>query len=275
MPHTPCDVCYDTMSAEAVPPTPTPFAQFPLPLSAAHSFHALTAAITLERVGKGRAVAVLIREQEDGCVPIVRTTARYDTPAQPFPDAVRALAETICTISGAMAFNNGMAEVYDRSYRSMRSHSDMALDLKLASHIAIVTVYDVPPSPDAMRRLVICNKETLEETTLPLPPDTVTLFSVADNRRFRHKIVAGPSMADIQWLGITLRTSQTHVHFRHGVPHIGDVELTAATAEQERELLLQRRAENDAVAFIYPSVAFTLSKSDMLPLLRLGKTKHT
>lgn len=262
-----------------------PFSQLALPPALAPTFDELAEGVSFERVGRGRSVAVLFRELGESRVPIVRTTARYNEPSRPFTRHVGALADAISAACGLpVAFNNAMAEVYGRDYRTMGFHSDMALDLDAASHIAIYSVYDTPPPPDAIRDLIVKDKATGADTVLPLAPNTVTLFSVRDNARFLHKIVlrAPPSLAAdrVQWLGITLRTSKTTVQFgcEPGPPHFlhdatcatdaGPLRLplTLASPAQARELYALRQEENRADAgFAYPpDLWHTLSPSDAM-----------
>lgn len=246
-------------------PLPRPFdafTQFTLPAAATPTFDTLAEGVAFEHVGRGRDVAVLFRELGDSRVPVVRTMARYSQPSQPFTGCVGALADAVfATGRLAVPLNNAMAEIYDRDYRTMGFHSDMALDLDPASHIAIFSVYDSPPPSGAIRDLVIVDKATGADTLLPLAPRTVTLFSVQDNAQFLHKIVlrAPPSPAadSVRWLGVTLRTSMTVVRFgsEPGPPVFtgGDEEaggrrpLSLATEEQAREGTRSVRATSCAL----------------------------
>jgi hypothetical protein len=263
------------MATAAAPPFAA-FAQFALPPSSAPAFDELTEGISFERVGRGRAVAVLFRELGDNCVPIVRTTAKYTYPSRPFTRGIGALADSVSALSGLpLQLNNAMAEIYDRDYRTMGLHSDMALDLDPESHIAIYSAYDSPPPPGAVRDLVIVDKATGAGTTVPLSPGTVIVFSVLDNARFLHKIVlqAPPSPAAdaVRWLGVTLRTSRTRAKFGSASGPMlltetgGPRPLELASQAQARELYALRQEENRAAgSFTYPpGLWHTLSPSDV------------
>ena len=263
------------------------FTQFALP-PGAPTFAELAEDVTFEHVGRGRAVAVLFRELGDSRVPIVRTTAKYNCPSRPFTRRVQALADAVVAAGGLRTpLNNAMAEIYDCDYRTMGFHSDMALDLDAASHIAIYSVYDSPagqPPPAAVRSLVIVDKATGADRMLLLAPNTVTIFSVQDNSRFLHKIVlrAPPSPAadGVRWLGVTLRTSQTIVQFdsevegpptfvSDGAAAAGGAPprqlLSVASQTQAKELYALRQEENREVEFAYPpGLWHTLSPSDVL-----------
>jgi hypothetical protein len=283
------------------------FRQFTLPPESTPTFKDLTEGLAFEHLGRGRTAAVVFRRHASDAVPTVRTTAIYDAPAQQFTPTVTALADQICmfassVIDASVPFNNGMLEIYDKQYRTMGFHSDMALDLTPRSTIAIYSVYDSEsPDPRKMRQLVVKHKERGDEETLVLAPGTVTVFSVANNRRFLHKIVAGSIRAeedDVRWLGVTLRTTCTFVKFHDGVPRmlmlipedgdgespspaIGTVGDGAARAgsflvdgstlllapkggPHAKEMYRWRTQENAESAFVYPRVGYTLSPSDLM-----------
>ncbi|HVJ18452.1 MAG TPA: hypothetical protein VM686_23695, partial [Polyangiaceae bacterium] len=71
---------------------------------------------------------------------------------------------------------------------------------------------------------------------------------------------------DNEWFGITFRTSKTLLRFEGGQPTLpSGARLTLASEDQRRELFQMRRRENEETSFVYPSVSYTLSESDLLP----------
>ncbi|MFF2774273.1 hypothetical protein ACFVU3_05130 [Streptomyces sp. NPDC058052] len=232
-------------------------------------FEELSASIRWEDVGKGRRGAVLTRVDEDGGVPLVRTTTRYAHPAQRFRAVHERLARQVREHGALPAgFDNALAETCTNAYRTMGAHSDQALDLADGSFIAVFSCYR-DPGAGAPRKLVLAPKDSGGETfELPLAHNGVVAFSVATNRRLRHKIVldaSGPT-ADNPWLGVTFRTSRTSVRFADGHPHLPrGARLTLADEEQRRAFYRLRRRENDETDFVYPPLTYTVSESDLVP----------
>ncbi|MFG2819164.1 hypothetical protein ACGFX4_07000 [Kitasatospora sp. NPDC048365] len=237
--------------------------------SDADLFAELSAASALEDVGKGRRGAVLAGVDEAGRVPLVRTTTRYGSPAQRFRDVHERLAREIQDRAGlAVGFNNALVEVYTNAYATMGAHSDQALDLADGSFIAVFSCYRRPEAEPA-RKLVFEQKEPGGEGfEIPLAHHGVVAFSVALNRRLRHRIVldAPARAADNEWLGVTFRTSRTFLRFEDGQPHLPQGgRLTPATDEQSRDFYRLRRRENQETDFRYPPLTYTVSASDLLP----------
>lgn len=233
-------------------------------------FEALAASATFEALGKGRAGAVLVRPDEAGRVPIVRTTTRYGAWAQRFGAAHERLATEIARrASLAEGFNNALIERYTNAYASMGAHSDQALDLAEGSHIALFSCYAHPERERAMRTLVVEEKgHGGGRFEVPLAHNSVVVFSLETNRRFRHKIVlAGAANApENDWLGVTFRTSKTLVAHREGRAWLADdAPLALADEGQAREFYALRGRENSEAGFVYPRVAYTLSPSDLVP----------
>ncbi|WP_435845512.1 alpha-ketoglutarate-dependent dioxygenase AlkB [Streptomyces erythrochromogenes] len=230
-------------------------------------FAELSASAQLEDVGKGRRGATLTRVDEANGVPLVRTTTPYENPTQCFRVVHERLALQVQeTAAIPVAFNNALIESYTNAYRTMGSHSDQALDLADDSFIAVFSCYQHPEANP--RKLVFESKESdADRFEIPLAHNSVVVFSVESNRRFKHKIVldAVPT-ADNQWLGVTFRTSKTFLRFRDGHPYLPQgARLTSADDEQRREFYRLRRRENDETAFTYPSLTYTVSESDLLP----------
>ncbi|MCX5304490.1 hypothetical protein OG304_13610 [Streptomyces sp. NBC_00160] len=231
-------------------------------------FADLSASARLEDVGKGRRGATLTRIGEAGCVPLVRTTTQYSSPAQRFRAVHERLAQWIQNHTAIpVGFNNALVECYTNAYRTMGSHSDQALDLADESFIAVFSCYQNPESGQT-RKLIFESKEfDADKFEIPLTHNGVVAFSVELNQRFRHKIVLDTvPTADNQWLGVTFRTSKTHVRFRDGHAYLPQgARLTSVDDEQKREFYRLRRRENDETDFTYPPLTYTVSASDLLP----------
>jgi len=231
-------------------------------------FAELLASARLEDLGKGRRGAVLVASDDARGVPIVRTTTVYSLPAQPFSPVHAWLARRVrgCA-SLSVGFNNALIEVYTNAYTTMGAHSDQALDLDDATEIALFSCYERAEGSPA-RRLLVEGKEPGGRTfAIPLVHDSVVVFSVETNRRFRHRSVLDPAAgAPNRWLGVTFRTSKTFVGFREQQPCLPDgTRLTLASDEERREFYRLRRQENQEIVFTYPRISYTLSPSDLRP----------
>lgn len=240
-------------------------------------FDELLASVRFEDVGKGRQGSVLIKLDETGNIPIVRTTTKYSLPAQHFQSVHDRLAQQIqISTSLAVGFNNALIENYTNAYTTMGSHSDQALDLADESSIAIFSCYKHPESANPPRKLLVELKESSDDSPkgtlrerieIPLAHNSVVLFSVDTNRRLKHKIVLDKSvqMPENQWLGITFRTSKTCVQFRDESGYfLDDTRLTLANDEQRQEFYHLRHRENNETDFTYPQITYTISESDMM-----------
>jgi hypothetical protein len=242
---------------------------YPL-LTEGNLFDALRASVRFEDVGRGRQGAVLIKVDETGSVPLVRTTTRYSTPAQRFRSAHEQLAQQIQnSASLSVGFNNALIETYTNAYTTMGSHSDQALDLADESFIAVFSCYKHPERANPPRKLLVeLKKSGRPHVEIPLTHNSVVVFSVDTNRRLKHAIVLDTSTqpAENQWLGITFRTSKTFVRFRDECAYFqDDVRLVLANDEQSREFYNLRRRENNETDFTYPRLTYTISESDMMP----------
>ncbi|AJF68693.1 hypothetical protein [Streptomyces vietnamensis] len=232
-------------------------------------FAELSASVRLEDVGKGRRGAVLAKVDEAGDAPLVRTTTRYGSPAQRFRAVHERLAQQVQERAALpVGFNNALVECYTNAYRTMGGHSDQALDLADDSFIAVFSCYRHPEA-SPQRKLVFASKEPGgEEFEIPLAHNGIVTFSVDANRRLRHKIVldAPAQAADNPWLGVTFRTSKTFVRFRDGHAYLPQgARLMPADEEQRREFYQLRRRENNETDFVYPSLTYTVSESDLMP----------
>ena len=238
-------------------------------------FEELFASARFEDVGKGRLGTVLVRVDETGNVPLVRTTTRYSAPAQRFRTVHERLARQIQERAGLSAdLNNALVENYTNAYRTMGSHSDQALDLADGSFIAVFSCYKHPELVDPPRKLIVESKVSGGGNfEVPLTHNSVVVFSVDTNRRLRHKIVLDTpaQTADNQWLGFTFRTSKTFVRFRDGHTYFPDgARLTLADDEQRNEFYQLRRRENKETDFTYPQLTYTISESDLIPPEPIG-----
>lgn len=254
--------------------TPDGFRAFTLPLDG-NPFEELSASVRFEDVGRGRQGAVLAAVDGTGTVPLVRTTTRYRTPAQTFRAAHERLAARIQAHAALPArFNNALVERYTNAYTRMGGHSDQALDLADGSVIAVFSCYRHPEPADPPRTLIVEPKASAGDGfVIPMAHNSVIVFSVDTNRRFRHRIVLDTAArpAENHWLGVTLRTSKTLVRFRDGHPYLpGGTRLTLADDEQQREFYRLRRRENTEADFTYPPLTYTVSGSDLLPPGRAG-----
>jgi len=239
-------------------------------LTEGNLFEELLASVRFEEVGKGRRGSVLTRFDEAGAVPLVRSTNCYSAPAQCFRPVHERLAWLIQQRASLQtSFNNALIETYTNAYTTMGSHSDQALDLADDSFIAVFSCYEHPEIADPPRQLCIESKEaSWDLLRVPLTHHGVVVFSVAANRRFRHKIVLDkyPRMPENRWLGITYRTSKTFVRFRGGSAYFpDDARLILADDNQRREFYRLRSRENNESDFAYPRITYTISESDLMP----------
>ncbi|NKX85948.1 alpha-ketoglutarate-dependent dioxygenase AlkB [Nocardia coubleae] len=230
-------------------------------------FTELSGSALLEETGNGRRGATLTDPDAAGRVPLVRTTTRYARPTQRFQPVHHHLAQRIQARAGlAVGFDNALIESYTNAYTTMGGHSDQALDLADHSFIAVFSCYRYPEAPP--RTLIFERKGTEESFAIPLAHHSVVVFSVAANRRYKHKIVLEPCARSVenQWLGVTFRKSKTFVRFREGRPYLphGPL-LTSADDDQRREFYRLRRRENNETDFVYPPLTYTVSKSDLIP----------
>lgn len=239
----------------------------------ANLFAELSESALLEDVGKGRRGATLARIDEAGGVPLVRTTTRYGSPTQCFRAVHERLAQQIQVRAElSVGFNNALIESYTNAYTTMGFHSDQALDLADDSFIAVYSCYQNPEAGPP-RKLIFESKGSGEGSDgerfeIPLAHNSVVAFSVNSNRRLKHKIVldAPGRAADNLWLGVTFRTSKTYVRFRDGNAYLPQgARLTAADEEQRAAFYQLRRRENKETDFVYPSLTYTISESDLMP----------
>jgi len=247
------------------------FRSFSLP-DGGVEFEELKETVQFGNCGKGRQGAVLVLPDDKRGVPIVRTTTKYDGAAQCLQPVHKRLVEVIQeTVGFPVGFNNALVECYSNAYSKMGFHSDQALDLEENSVIAAYSCYQYPER--IARKLVVESKTPGDSSTyeIPLRHNSVVLFSLETNRRFKHKIVleaalTGQSREENQWLGFTFRLSKTFVQYRNEQVYFedGETPLTLADGEQRALFFSHRKTENEASDYTYERLTYTISKSDLM-----------
>jgi hypothetical protein len=222
--------------------------------------------------GKGRVIGIAVLPDLYGNIPIVRTTTKFPKAPAVFPLCYRTLIGliTIDAKNPNLHFNNAMVEVYDNSYCKMGFHTDQALDLHDYSWICLFSCYKNPNAKN-IRFLVVVNKETKEETKIPLLHNSYTIFSTCTNRKHVHKIVLEneqKSLDDSEWLGLTLRESKTYIRFDENNNPIlpNEKPLRMATEEECKDFCRLKAEENNRDDFVYPEIDYTISPSDLMKL---------
>ncbi|MBV1919708.1 MAG: alpha-ketoglutarate-dependent dioxygenase AlkB [Pseudomonadales bacterium] len=228
----------------------------------------LYTSVLFENAGKGRLGTVLVDNDTTCGTPIVRTTTKYQSPAHRFSKVHAQLAQAIGkSASLPVAFNNALIEHYVDRYASMGMHSDQAQDLHGSSFIALFSCYKYPEIKNS-RKLIVVSKDGGDGTfEIPMKHNSVIIFSVNSNRRFKHKIVLDASGQEREnpWLGITFRTSKTFIKYDNGNACLEDGStLKIANEEESRGFYSLRRRENSETDFHYPHVTYTLSESDLV-----------
>lgn len=235
-----------------------------------NAFDDLLEGVQLEHLMKGRKGSILVEPTERRGVPIVRTCTKYSTAVQCFRPVHRNLAHQIRIIASLdHEFNNILIENYTNTYATMGYHSDQALDLEDGTSIALFSCYRFPENADCPRKLMVQSKEREGYVVeIPLLNNSVVVFSLDANCRYRHKIVLDTSIKQPanEWLGLTFRVSKTFVQYNESGAYIENCDMLRLAGEEEcREFYSLRRRENIEVDFVYPSLAYTISASDLLP----------
>lgn len=237
-------------------------------------YAALHDSVQWQQLGKGREGGVLVDPDDVQGVPIVRTTTQYRVPAQRYRPVHTELAQRIQGVASLpTAFNNALIERYTNAYAKMGMHCDQALDLVDDSAIAIFSCYEHPELVTEPRKLVVEAKGAAadgqsEQIEVPLVHNSVVVFSLETNQRFRHKIVLDRSSqpAENRWLGVTFRTSKTFVRIDGDRTVFDDgTALTLADGQQRNTFFSLRSRENKEVGFRYPRLTYTISESDQMP----------
>jgi len=220
-------------------------------------FPELTKVTEFEDITKGRMGAVLVDIQND-LIPLVRTTTKYTNPAQKFNLFHYDIMEKI-----GIKFNNALIEVYDNQYCTMGFHSDQALDLEDGSYIGIYSCYENHLNQTNPRKLIIKNKTTNKISEITMDHNSVILFQLSTNQQYLHKIILenNKSNQNNKWLGITFRLSKTFINPINNV-------LKLANEEESKNFYKLRSEENKSLNFQYPEINYTISMSDLLPVIK-------
>lgn len=246
------------------------FQKILLPLQV-NLFGTLIHSVYWENRPKGVKIAVISCSDTEDHIPIVRTTSMYDTPAQHFVPIHEEIIEHIKTASGiaTLRLNHATCEIYDYQYRTMKYHTDQALDIAPNSYICLFSCYEDEEEAHT-RHLKIQSKETKEESMVELSHNSCVLFSDAVNQAHVHKIEAAGvgSNAGGRWMGLTFRLSKTFVKFIDGVPRFtgNNLELRMASEEEQRDFYRSKGKENSSTDHTYPEIYYTISRSDLMPL---------
>lgn len=243
------------------------FQKYRLPFKGS-PYEQLYYSVQFENIGNRRLGTVLVAPDENRGVPIVRTTTRYSEAASKFKDIHQDISELIKSeVSISQDFNNALIEHYTDNYAKMGFHSDQALDLEEGTMIALFSCYK-HPDQDGTRKLIVGSKDSGDQFEVCLEQNSAVVFSLETNKRFKHKIVLDRSknIPENHWLGITFRTSKTFVQYRNNRAFFESrEELTLATKEECSEYFPLRGQENREIDFSYPSISYTISRSDLLP----------
>ena len=101
---------------------------------------------------------------------------------------------------------------------------------------------------------------------VPLLHNSAVVFSLDANSKYRHRIVLKTlGLAENRWLGLTFRTSKTHVRFRDGLAFLAAAPLALADDQQLQEFRKLKSRENQEIGFAWLHLACTASPSDTLP----------
>ena len=232
-----------------------------------NQFDQLSDSINFEDIINGRKGANLV-DYFDGLIPIIRTTTNYIQPNQKFQQIHYEIIKMIKVISKIedLDFNNAMVEIYDSQYRTMKFHSDQALDLADDSYICIFSCYNECDNNN-IRKLKTKNKTTNECLDITMDHNSVIIFSTETNKNHVHKIVL-ETKSNNKWLGITFRLSKTFIKFIDQVSyfHPTDKILRMANDEEKKEFRKSKGIENIKIGYDYPDWDYTLSISDLIPI---------
>ncbi len=205
---------------------------------------------------------------------IVRTTTKQIYLAQKFSPTIYELIDNIKQITKMpnLEFNNGMIEIYDNSYSTMKYHTDQALDIKEDSYILLFSCYE--NTNNTQRILRIANKKQLNNTyELTLDNNSFVLFSTNTNSNHVHQIILDSNnlTGSSRWCGITLRLSKTFIKFINEKAYFNSgvlfgTELRLANANEANEFYRMKGEENRKIDYKYPVVPYTISASDLLKI---------
>jgi len=250
--------------------------------------------IRFEDVAKGRKGAIIVSPKYETqynrnyyLIPIVRTTTKYNYPAQIYDKYKNTFIFNIINEiqfqfnymypNIDIIFNNAMVELYDTNYKKMGFHTDQELDIEDNSYICLFSCYENNSNnKDDFRTLTIKNKETEKTTDIELTNKSVIIFSTDTNNKHLHKIILNSQKAKNKWIGITFRLSKTFIHFIQNKPFLlinlednlnTEFKYTDDTTHI-KEFLIHKSNENKKNGkYNYPIIDYTISKSDtFIPL---------
>ena len=139
----------------------------------------------------------------------------------------------------------------------MAFHTDCALDLQPGTDICIFSSYEDPAEPDP-KHLLVKDKATGRVFQVPMAHNTAVVFSVEANARHLHKVVSRPRATSSRWLGLTFRTSRTHVRPADCGGTCDGKPLTLATEAQRVEFRRHKSRENRATGYQWPPIDFLM-----------------
>ena len=216
---------------------------------------------------KGRNTGILV-DCKNNLIPIVRTTTVYTEPPRNFSSIHHNIIDKIKTALNlpTLQLNQAMIEMYNHEYRTMKFHTDQALDLADNSYICVFSCYNNPET-DNVRKLRIKNKTTGEINELYMTHNSVIIFSTKTNKEHVHQIVLEKENPDKNaiWLGITFRLSKTFINFVENVPLLypSGIPLRLANDEEKQRFFIYKSQENSNIDFTYPiDLDYTLSSSE-------------
>lgn len=211
-----------------------------------------------EKITKGRYGGILTLPSKKEEIPVVRTTTSYKSPPYLFSklhqDIAKEILKNMNDGKTNTNFNNAMIELYESSYKTMKFHTDMSLDLSPNSYIAIFSCYK--NSKNENRSLVVKDKETFELKRISLKNNSAVVFSRETNLKYLHKIIEDTKDTNNEWIGITYRYSTTFSN-----------RLRLAKEDEIISLYKYKKEENESINYSYPSeplINYTLSASDLL-----------
>lgn len=221
------------------------------------SFDALNASVKWEFVGNGRWIALVVTPDEQGRVPLVRSTQKCSMATQIASPLHHCVCNAISQTTHAH-YNNLMFEKYSGDYTKMGWHSDCDLDLEPGSQIAIVSTYHSVGTPRVVtpRVLGIKLKNCSAQQELVMQPNHVIWFDTLANGNYLHRITANTSDTPT-WIGITCRQSKTWM-----------TPMQLQYTPTSKQFYALRHQQNKWIGqFSWPSMDHTISLGDTLPLL--------
>jgi hypothetical protein len=221
--------------------------------------------IELEKICEGRHAGIIVKPNQNGDIPIVRTTTKYKNCAYKIKEIHNTIINKVKDLDSNLDFNNIMIEIYEDDYKTMGLHSDQELDLEPDSYIAIYSCYDKQDSNT--RTLEIFDKITKKIVEkIVLKHNHVLLFSTNTNKKYLHRIVHNNSVTNTKWLGLTMRLSKTYINYDTTPHFIKNGEKLVCI--DNVEFYKMKGLENKSIDFKYPeSINYTISESDLIPPL--------